>query len=141
MSSTNKITVINFIDQIWNLNRFEKMEDYISNDFVDYSLPAALSNNKEGMKNWIINTGNSFKHETIINTIVAEGNHVIIEITMQLKHIGNWRGIAPTGLQITTNGYRHYKLKNGKIIAHWALIDGNAIANQLTTSSTSKNHC
>lgn len=35
---------------------------------------------------------------------------------MNLKHIGVWRGIELTDLDITTNGYRYYKLKNKKII-------------------------
>jgi predicted ester cyclase len=50
---------------------------------------------------------------------------------MQLRHIGEWRGIAPTGLGIAAVGYRCFRLTEGRIIAHWALIDGNAIENQL----------
>ncbi len=131
MNTTNKSIVIDFIEQIWNLNQFEKMDTYISDDFIDYSLPSRLPTNKKGMKNWIIGTGKSFEHKTIIDTIVSEEDNVIVKIKMNLKHIGVWRGINPTDLNITTEGYRYYKLKNKKITAHWALIDGNAIQNQL----------
>ncbi len=140
MISTNKLIIINFIEQIWNLNQFDKIDNYISDNFIDHSLPAILTPNKEGMKKWIINTGNSFKHKTIINTIVSEEDHVIIEIKMILKHIGDWRGITSTGLDISTTGYRHYQLKNKKIIAHWALINGNTIENQLKYFKN-KDHC
>lgn len=133
MNDTNKSIVINFIEQIWNLNQFEKIDTYVSDDFIDYSLPSSFLSNKEGMKNWIVGTGKSFEHKTMIDTIVSEKDNVIIKIKMKLKHIGVWRGIEPTNLEITTKGFRYYKLENRKIIGHWALIDGNAIQNQLAS--------
>jgi hypothetical protein len=43
---------------------------------------------------------------------------------MLLKHIGKWRGIEPTGTEISAVGCRYVKLADNKIIEHWALIDG-----------------
>ena len=63
--------------------------------------------------------------------MVSEENKVIVKIMMKLKHIGVWRDIEPTGAEISTIGYRYFKLADNKIIEHWALIDGNAIGNQL----------
>jgi predicted ester cyclase len=51
-----------------------------------------------------------------------------------MKHIGMWRNIEPTGAEIYAVGYRYFKLENNMIIAHWALIDGNAIENQINQS-------
>lgn len=56
---------------------------------------------------------------------------------MILKHIGSWRDIKPTGINLHTTGYRCFKLKDGKIIEHWALIDGQSIENQLKETSHS----
>ncbi len=138
MKTTNKSIVINFIEDIWNLNQFEKMSEYISDDFMDYSLPATLPANKKGMEQWIIGTGKSFNHKTLIETLVSENDNVIIKIKLELKHIGVWRNIEPTYLDVSTVGYRHYKLENNKIKEHWALIDGNAIENQLKRSNDLK---
>jgi predicted SnoaL-like aldol condensation-catalyzing enzyme len=131
MKITHKETVINFIEEIWNQNQFEKIDHYLSFDFIDHSLPPALPANKDGMKRWIIGTGKSFAHKTIIDDIVCEDNKVMIKISMQLKHIGLWRDIEPTGAEIYAVGYRYFKLADNKIVEHDALIDGNAIENQL----------
>ena len=134
MNSINKSIVTNFIEEIWNQNQFEVIDNYISNDFVDHSLPLTLPANKEGMKLWIIETGKSFEHKTMIDDMVCEDNRVILKMRMQLKHIGVWREIEPTHLEIYTVGYRYYKIAEGKIIEHWSLIDGNSIENQLKES-------
>jgi predicted SnoaL-like aldol condensation-catalyzing enzyme len=133
---TNKETIQNFITDIWNENKFELLESYMHTDFKDHSLPPAMPANTEGMKLWIIGTGKSFEHKTIIDDIVAEDDKVMIKIKMQMKHIGVWRNIEPTNFDITTVGYRYYKLADGKIIEHWALIDGNSIENQLKEAQT-----
>lgn len=127
----NKTIVTNFVEKIWNQNQLEEIDNYVSADFIDNSLPPALPADKEGMKLWIIGTGKSFEHKTIIDDIVCEEDKVMLKMRMQLKHIGVWRGIEPTHFEISTVGYRYYKLKDGKIAEHWALLDGNAIENQL----------
>lgn len=131
MNSTNKSIVTNFIEEIWNQNQFEKIDNYISTGFIDHSLPPAFPANKEGMILWIIGTGKSFEHKTIIEDLVCEGNKVMLKMRMQLKHTGVWRGIEPTLLEISTVGYRYYKIADGKISEHWSLLDGNSIENQL----------
>ena len=120
-----------FIEQIWNAKNFKNLDQFIHTDFKDHSLPPALTADKEGMKKWVLGTGVSFEHKTLIEDQVSEGDKIIVKIRMEMKHIGTWRDIEPTGINLHTTGYRYYKLKNGKIIEHWALIDGQAIENQL----------
>jgi predicted SnoaL-like aldol condensation-catalyzing enzyme len=131
MNSENKSIVTNFIKEIWNQNQFDKIENYISSDFIDHSLPPIFPPNKDGLIRWITATGSSFEHKTIIDDIVCEDNKVMLKIKMQLKHIGVWRDLVPTHSEISTVGYRYYKLANGKITEHWGLLDGNSIENQL----------
>jgi len=135
MNSENKSIVTNFIEEIWNNNQLEKIDNYLSANFIDHSLPPTLPVNKDGMKLWILGMGISFKHKTIIDDIVCEDNKVMLKIKMQMKHIGVWREIEPTYFEISTIGYRYYKLADGKITEHWALIDGNSIENQLKEAS------
>ncbi|HYF69666.1 MAG TPA: ester cyclase [Ohtaekwangia sp.] len=131
MNALHKSIVTNFIEDIWNKNQFDLIDDYIHPEFIDNSLPASLPSNKEGMKQWILTTGKSFQHKTLIEDLVCENNKVMLKIKIQMKHIGVWRGIEPTYKEISTGGYRLYKISDQKIIEHWALIDGNAIENQL----------
>lgn len=127
----NAIIVHRFIDQIWNRQLFEKFNDFVHPDFIDHSLPPALPPDVEGTKQWISNTGLSFEHHTSIEEQVTEGDKSIVKIRFQLKHVGPWRGIEPTGLEVEVMGYRYFKLKDGKIVEHWGLIDGQTIENQL----------
>lgn len=131
----NSKLVAEFIEQIWNNRNFEKLTQFLHLEFIDNSLPPAMSKDIEGMKKWIIGTGVSFQHKTTITEQVTEGDKSIIKIRMDLKHIGLWRDIEPTGIEIATTGFRFFKIAEGKIIEHWALIDGQTIENQLKSAT------
>jgi predicted ester cyclase len=130
-NTTNKELITNYINCIWNQEKFENVLIYIHPDFKDHSLPKQLPPNTEGLVLWIMGTSKAFDHTTFIEDMVCEGEKVMIKIKMTMKHIGIWRDIEPTYKEISTIGYRHFRIKNNKIIEHWALIDGASIENQL----------
>ena len=123
--------IAGFIEDIWNQRRFELLDRYLHPTFVDHSIPPSLSPDAQGLEKWVRLTCQSFEHRTIIDEQVTEPGKSIIKIRMLLRHIGEWRGIAPTKLEIAAVGYRCFRIADGRIIEHWALIDGNAIENQL----------
>jgi predicted ester cyclase len=124
-----------FINIGWNQGQLAALAQFLHPDFVDYSLPPALPANAEGLRQWVQDTSASFEHHTTIEEQVTEGEKTMLKIRMQLRHVGPWRGIAPAGAEVSTVGYRFLQLQDGKIIGHWALIDGNAIENQLRQTS------
>jgi len=128
----NKALILEFIDQVWNQQKVDAISDYVSEDFVDHSLPPGFPEGAAGTQMWIVSTGKSFRHCTIVEDIFSEGNKVCVRIQMQLQHIGEWRGYAPTGVDITTAGYRFFELADGRITRQWALIDGNRIEQEIT---------
>jgi predicted ester cyclase len=131
----NSLLVPQFIEQIWNKRSFEMLDDFLHPEFRDHSLLPILSPDKEGLKKWITATGMAFEHETIIEDQVSESDQTMMRITMKLKHVGVWRGIGPTGIELYTTGYRHFKIKDDRIIEHWALLDGETIENTLKEAS------
>ncbi|MDL5513035.1 ester cyclase [Arenibacter sp. M-2] len=129
MENSNIAT--SFIEQIWNHKHFDELDKFIHPEFKDYSLPSSMLANKEGLKKWILATDMAFKHNTVIEDQITEGHKSVLRIIMNLKHIGTWRGIEATGKELSISGFRYFKIKEGKIIEHWALIDGESIENQL----------
>ncbi|QIP13763.1 ester cyclase [Spirosoma aureum] len=126
-----KQLVANFIEAIWNQQQYEKLDLYLHPAYVDHSLPSMLSPNGSGLINWIQATSQSFLHQTFIDDQVTEASKTILKITMQMTHVGTWRDIEPTGAEVSTTGYRFYRVADGKIIEHWAAIDGTTLENQL----------
>lgn len=124
-----------FIQEIWNRRDFKQLDQLLHPDFKDLSLHGMLPPDRSGTEKWIINTGLAFEHETIVEEQVTEDDKAMLKIQLRLKHIGVWRNISPTGISVVTNGYRFFRFKDGKIIEHNALIDGEHIERELKQAS------
>lgn len=126
-----KQLVNNFIGEIWNHQQYDNLDDYLHPDYVDHSLPTTLTPDRTGLLKWIQATSHSFFHQTVIEDQVTEGDKTILKVKMVMTHIGLWRGIEATRAQVSTTGYRFYRLADNKIIEHWAAIDGTLLEVQL----------
>jgi hypothetical protein len=123
--------VLQFIEEIWNRQLTDTLGNFLHPAFTDHALPAPLTPDVGGLRQWINLTSASFIHRTIVEDHVTEGDKCVLRIRMQVTHIGTWRGIPATGMEVSTSGYRMFRVQDGKIIEHWALVDGSALESQL----------
>ena len=72
-------------------------------------------------------TAASYKNVSDLNTtiedMVAEGDKVVIRVTIRGTHNGEFMGIAPTGKKFTQAGTNIYCISGGKIAEVWWLAD------------------
>lgn len=132
MSLRNKEIVLDYIETVWNQRKLDQLEQFVSDDYKDHSIIPAIPPNRTGLKLWIESTSKAFEHNTVVETVLQDNDDVAVRLSFQATHIGSWRGIEPSGRQATVKGFRFFKLRDGKIIAHWALLDGEALQTALT---------
>ncbi|MBC6490558.1 ester cyclase [Flavihumibacter stibioxidans] len=129
--SLNAGIVRDFMDTIWNRREFNQLGRFLHPDFADLSLPPGLQPGWQGLQDWINTTSKSFEHYSVIEEQVTEANRSVIQLTMKMTHIGEWRGLPATGISLVARGFRYFRLESGLIIEHRALIDGTAIEKRL----------
>jgi predicted ester cyclase len=63
--------------------------------------------------------------------MLVDGDKVIVRWTCRGTHRGVFRGVAPTGKQVTFGGMNIYRIVAGKIVERWAYEDGLGLLQQL----------
>jgi steroid delta-isomerase-like uncharacterized protein len=129
-----KNVVRRYIEEVWNRQNLEAVDEFLAEHYLDHSLPPE-SSGRAGVKAWVKAVSAVFDEQTIIEDQVTEGDRSIVRLTMRLTHRGEWRGIPATGKQVEINGYRTYRLEGGKIVEHWALIDGDSLERELRAAN------
>ncbi len=130
----HKAVVRGFIDAAWNRRDFAGLELYFHEHYADHSLPEGFPAGSEGTLRWIEATSAAFRHQTVIEDMVCEGDRLMIRVRMELEHTGEWRGIPATGRQLSIGGYRCFRLEEGRIREAWGLMDGSRIENVLRST-------
>ena len=119
-----------FIEKAWNGHQPEAARDYLAENFVDHDSRTS-SSGIEGMVQWLAQTTKTFDHQTIIEDQITEGDRSFIRLTFQVVQRGEFRGLAATGKSAETNGYRVFRVADGKIVEHWGFLNGDKLVEQL----------
>jgi predicted ester cyclase len=70
-----------------------------------------------------------------IDDMVAEGEKVLVRLTIRGTQRGELMGIAPTGRAVEVGVMDLFHVRNGKLIEHWALFDNLGMLKQLGVTS------
>ena len=131
--SRNKDVITRFISEVWNENNLVVLDELIDHAYYDYSYDPR---NREGLERTLLMMQTAFpNHETVIEEIVGEDDTVAVCLTLRGIHSGPFRGLPVYDKHFEIGGYRFFKVKDGKIISHRALLDLPSLLEQIRTSS------
>lgn len=110
------------------------IDDHLDASFVDHNPPPFQGprTGVEGAKdafNYALTAFSDFRHE--IHEQFADGDRVISRLTGYGKHTGEFMGIPPTGKEVTMEGIAIHRIVDGRVVEHWAQVDGVSLLMQL----------
>ena len=124
----NKAVARRFFEVVWNQRRFEVLPEIfasrliwngqqVSRDVIEQAISARLAAFPD-------------MHVTV-DEQVAEGDKVSTRHTWTGTHSGVYRGIEPTGKQVTWTQISIVRFEGGKVVEDWAVADELALLQQL----------
>ena len=121
----NAQLIINFFKDGYQYKNFDKVLDYMVENYIDIS-PAAARSNKEVVK--------ILKSEIL--DLTCEKDMVAARIWYKVKHIGTFNNIPATGKTITFEALENFKVVNGKIVESWGSWPDKGIEIKLLANET-----
>ena len=108
------------------------LDGFIAEDFVAHHAPVpGVSLDRDGMKEAaeIFRVAAPGRHE--IRVQVAEDDLVVSHIVGQGVHAGELLGIPATNKEIETEGIAIHRVRDGKIVEYWSVVDVASILQQV----------
>ena len=121
----NKALARKAFEEVINSGNLDLVDETTAAEFVRHDLgglPDIVGS--EAVKLFIKGGRAAFPdiHMTI-EDLIAEGHKVVVRYTARGTHTGEFRGIAPTGKQVTWAGINIYQEEGGKVVETWQLSD------------------
>ncbi|XOK65001.1 ester cyclase [Paenibacillus elgii] len=130
MEQKNIETVTAFIEAFWNESDMECTDRFLSDDYQELAYES-----KEGLKRFARKILEAFPDKRYtVEEIIAQGEKVLVRMTVKGTHTGTFFGTAPTGNSIDVTLYRQYRVVDGKIAEHRGWIDMVTMWRQLQAS-------
>jgi len=101
-----------------------------------YRLHATLSGaealDRQALKELVVSWRSSFPDGTItVEDMVAEGDVVAARMLERGTHLGEFRGIQPTGRPVAYGSMTFLRVIGGRITDHWGLLDLPSLMEQI----------
>lgn len=132
MTEQNKKICLTFLDEIHNKHNLDAIDTYVSKSVVSHDPMPEQKSGIKGVKETMEIFRSAFpdKHITI-NDSMAEHDKVMVKLTCFGTHKGDFMGVPATDNPIEYEEVLIFRMKDGKIVEHWAVADAMALLQQL----------
>ena len=131
----NAQLIIDFFKDGYQYKNFDKVLDYMVENYIDNS-PAQARSNQDAVN--ILKSVQSFFTDIIVEILdlTCDKNMVAARIWYKVKHIGNFNNIPATGKTITFEALENFKVVNGKIVESWGYWPDKEIESKLLANDS-----
>ena len=133
MSQLDKETLRRIPLEVFHENKMEVVDEVLAADVTDHGmLPPGFPPGREGLKAFITALKVAFPdmRYTVIHE-VAEGDIVVQHMRASGTMKGEFAGMKPTGKSATWDEVHIVRMKDGKAVEHWAVVDQLGMLQQL----------
>jgi steroid delta-isomerase-like uncharacterized protein len=137
VSEENKAIFRRYVEEVGNEGNLDLVDEIFS-DYVSHQPDGSvLERGPEDVKRFMGEFRSAFPDfHTTVEDQIAEGDKVATRWTMRGTHEGEFRGIAPTGKQITVTGIGIFRFSDGKVVESWDNFDQLGMMQQLGVASS-----
>jgi steroid delta-isomerase-like uncharacterized protein len=127
----NKAVVRRFFEA-FEANDQDALNEVLAPNLVAYSHGGPGPRNREAIIQGIDIWNAAFSEGCFtVEDLIAEGDRVATRTTLRAIHSGVFQGQPPTGKQIVLKGHTVERLRDGRIVERWVLIDQMGLMQQL----------
>lgn len=129
----NKATFRRYVEEVGNEGNLELADEIFDRYLAHQSDGSVLERGPQDVKRFMGEFRQAFPDfHTTIEDQIAEGDKVVTRWTMRGTHQSEFRGIAPTGKQITITGIGIFRFSDeGKVVESWDNFDQLGMMQQL----------
>jgi serine phosphatase RsbU (regulator of sigma subunit)/predicted ester cyclase len=120
----NEALVRRYFEEAWDKGDVSAVDEFMSVDYVDHTVPPDSGLGRDGLKHFIIMFHEAFPDvKCTLHDILAQGDRVAYRWSAGGTHLGEWAGIPPTGLHVTMTGITILRIVEGRCVEGWASED------------------
>jgi predicted ester cyclase len=127
----NKALAYRVVEEIFSQGDLNRVDELLAPDMVVHD-PDKELRGREQVKQGIVRLHAAFPDlRYTIEDLIAEGDKVAMRYRGWGTHQGEFRGVLPTGKEMTYTGILILRFAEGKVVEHWAVSDVLGIFQQL----------
>jgi serine phosphatase RsbU (regulator of sigma subunit)/predicted ester cyclase len=120
----NAALVRRYFEEVWAKGNAAAVDEFMAPNYVEHTVPPGSRPGRDTLKQYVAMYHNAFPDvRGVLHDILAQGDRVAYRWSASGTHLGEWAGIAPTGLHMTTRGITIHRIAGGRCVEGWGSVD------------------
>jgi steroid delta-isomerase-like uncharacterized protein len=119
----NKAVIRRYYDEVLNEGNLDILTDLAVMDYDEHDPLPGQATGLEGLRQRVAMLRGAFHPHFTIEDMIAEADEVAVRWTNRGVHVGEFAGMPPSGKSYTIAGIDIHRLRDGKMVEHWHVID------------------
>ena len=121
----NKAIFRRYVEEVSNQGNLEVADEIFDRYLAHQPDGSVLERGPEDVKRFQTEFREAFHNMSLsIDDQIAEGDKVMTRVTLRGTHLGEFRGLAPTGKEIEIKGVSIFRFsEDGKVVESWDALD------------------
>jgi steroid delta-isomerase-like uncharacterized protein len=137
IAAANKRLVRRFYKEVYGDWNMSLVNEIVSPQFISHDWPEGSPTGPEGFEAFYSAIRNALPDARYaVDDLISEGDKVVVRWRLLGTHLGDFRGIAPTGRPIALNGIAIYRLDCGKLLERWVVTDVHSVLEEIRDRSS-----
>ena len=123
-AAANKELVRRFYKEVYGDWNMTLVNEVVSPRFVSHDWPEGTPTGRQGFDLFYSAIRTALPDARYeVEDLIAEGDKVVVRWRLLGTHLGDFRGIAPSGQTIALDGIAIYRVDGGKLMERWVVTD------------------
>ncbi|MDX1613292.1 MAG: ester cyclase [Candidatus Promineifilaceae bacterium] len=133
--SQHKSVVRRLYREVWTDADFSNVAKFVTPQVIFHFRGRSFSQSPETLILIVTRWHQAFSDLRFdVQALVAEGDFVSARVRYRGVHVGEWKGMSPTGRTVEVHEMLFFRFQEGRIAEVWEVTDEYALRQQLSTT-------
>jgi len=119
----NRTTVLRFFREVMGAGDLDLLEELAMDDYEDHVALPGQGQGRQGLKRRVARIRAAFQPRHRLHDVIVDADLVAARWTLSGFHSAEFAGLAPTGKPVEFDGVDMYLMREGRMAAHWNVVD------------------
>jgi steroid delta-isomerase-like uncharacterized protein len=132
----NRTTILTFFREVMGAGHLEVLDELAVEDYEDHVALPGQGHGREGLKRRVARIRAAFAPRHRLHDVIVDSDLVAVRWTLSGVHSAEFIGLPATGKPIEFDGVDMYRMREGRMAAHWNVVNLWAFYRQVGAATT-----
>jgi predicted ester cyclase len=119
----NRTTILRFFRDVMGAGDLDLLDELAVEDYEDHVALPGQGHGRQGLKSRVARIRAAFQPRQRLHDVIVDSDLVAVRWTLSGVHSAEFLGLPPTGKPVEFDGVDMYDMLDGRMAAHWNVVD------------------